>query len=131
MGAYEKTLIVMAAEWGEVIAAILAPCFTVPGVLAAVGRQVEGGQALAFTADDGGEIVGAFVLRVEGDEGVVVAAAGKVDGVDLIHALLPQIESRFIGCRAIRFHTARAGLAKIMAHYGYTGQEIIMRKELQ
>jgi hypothetical protein len=130
MGAPEKILIIAAAEWGEVIAAQLAPCFTVPGALALVADQVQAGIAQVFTVDDGGGIVGAFVLRVEGSEGVIVAAAGHLEGVELLPLLLPQIEARFVGCSAVRVHTARPGLAKVMAGFGYQGQEIVLRKGL-
>lgn len=131
VGAPEKVLIIAPAAWGEMLAAMLAACFTAPGALATVGAQVEDGRALAFTVDYCGEIVAAFVLRVEGAEGVIVAAAGRLDGVDLIPALLPHIEDRFTGCRAIRFHTERPGLARLMAAAGYVGQEVVMRKELK
>lgn len=130
VGAPEQVLTIAPADWGGVLASILAPCFTVPGALAAVGAQVADGRAVAFTADDGGGIVGAFVLRVEECEGVIVAAAGELHGVSLVPLLLPYIEQKFIGCRAIRFHTARPGLARVMQGRGYKGQEIIMRKEI-
>lgn len=125
----EKKLTVAAADWGPVAADLLAGCFTVPGALATVARQVETGAASLFMADDGGEIVAAFVLRVDGDEGVIVAANSN-EGVDMIPVLIPNIEGRFMNCRAVRFHTARPGLAKLMQAAGYAGQEIVMRKEL-
>lgn len=130
MGAPEKVLIVAPAEWGTVAAELLAQCFTVPGALDQVAGQVQEGRAQLFAVDDGGGIIGAFVLRVDGGEGVLVAAAGKLDGADLLPLLLPQIEGRFIGCHAIRIHTARPGLVKLLGALGYSGQEIVMRKNL-
>lgn len=124
----QKKLIVAPAAWGEAAADMLRNCFTVPGALEAVAHQVETGRAQLFTADDGGEIVAAFVLRVDGDEGVIVAANGPLS---LIPALLPAMEQRFIGCRAVRVHTARPGLARVLTkHCGYGGQEIVLRKAI-
>jgi len=129
MGAHEKALTVARADWGPVAADLLADCYGDPVELAKVARQVEEGAASLFTADDGGEIVAAFVLRVDGDEGVIVAANAR-DGVELIPVLLPNMETRFTGCRTVRFHTARPGLAKLMQAFGYAGREIVLRKEL-
>lgn len=130
MGQAQKVLNIGAADWGAVLAGWLALCFDDPAALAGVARQVESGRATAFAADYDGEIVGAFVLRVDGDEGVIVAAAGDLDGVSLVPLLLRHIEGRFNGCRAIRFHTVRPGLARVMAEHGYKGQEVVMRKDL-
>lgn len=130
MGAPQKVLTVAPASWGPALAAILAPSCSVPGDLHSIGAQVESGQAVAFAVDDGGGIVAAFVLRVDGSEGVVVAAAGALGHESLISLLLPGIEARFVGCSAIRFHTERPGLARVMEKFGYVGQEVVMRKEL-
>lgn len=121
----QKALTVAAADWGSPADELLAGCFTNAGALAQVRAQVESGQAQLFMADAGGEIVAAFVLRVDGVEGVIVAAAGPVE---LIPALLPHMEKRFVGCRAFRIHTARAGLARVLLAHGYDGQEIVLRK---
>lgn len=109
---------------------LLAPAIDNERALAGVGRQVVEGAATAFIVEDDGDLVAAFVLRVDDDEGVVVAAGGKGRGYGLIDALLPAIEARFHGCRAIRFHTARPGLARLMLKNGYVGQEVVMCKEL-
>lgn len=130
MGAPEKVLTIAPADWGDALAEILAPCFDRADDLAEVGAQIVQGRALAFTADDGGSIVGAFVLRVDGYEGVIVAAAGHLDGVTLIPLLLPTIEAKFTGCKAIRFHTSKPGMARVMQQFGYRGQEIVLRKDI-
>lgn len=95
--------------------------------------QVEQGGAQLFTVEAGGEICGAFVLRVEqrqeGPEGVILSAAGHVPGVDLIGVLLEQIESKFTDCRTIRFHTANPALARRMAAFGYGVTELVCTKE--
>ncbi|MCK9991398.1 MAG: hypothetical protein RugAbin2_02412 [Rugosibacter sp.] len=125
-----KALSVSPAGWGEALAELLAPAFTSEEALIGVGRQVVEGLASAFIVEDEGELVAAFVLRVDDDEGVVVAASGSGQNVRLIPALLASIEARFYGCSAIRFHTARPGLARVMQEYGYVGQEVVMRKDL-
>lgn len=118
------------ADWGDALAELLAPAFVSREALLGVGLQVVQGVASAFAVEDKGEVIAAFVLRVDGDEGVVVAASGKGGDVRLIPALLPSIEARFVGCTAIRFHTARPGLARVMKSLGYDGQEVVMRKEI-
>lgn len=125
-----QTLTIAPADWGDACAGILRACFAEDRALLEVGRQVVQGRALLFAAETGGEIVGAFVLRVDGDEGVIVAAAGHLDGVSLIPALLSHIESKFTGCRAIRFHTDNPAMARVMSRYGYAGQEVVLRKDL-
>lgn len=133
MGAPEKalTLTIAAAPWSVSVADLLAPCVASDAALIAIGRQVVGGVASAFVArNHDGFAVGAFVLRVDGDQGVIVAAAGDLQGVSLIPALLAHIEARFIGCRSIRFHTGRPGMAHVMGQCGYRGAEVVMQKDL-
>lgn len=102
--------------------------------------QVESGKALLFQVirEQAGTmpaLVGYYVLRVDetadGCEGVLVAAAGDGAGVDLTEAILPVIEKQFIGCRIIRIHTARPGLAKKLHAAGYNMGEMVLRKRLQ
>lgn len=123
-----EKLTVLAAQWSPQAAELLRPCFTVPGALESVGGQVESGAAVLFVAlAETGEIMAAFVLRVDGNEGVIVAAVGPLPSIP---ALLPHIEARFIGCDAVRFHTARPAMVRIMAAAGYEGQEFVMRRKL-
>lgn len=129
MGAREKTLIVSPADWSEVFADLLAPAFTTTDALVAVGAQVVRGEASLFAIDDGGGIVGAFVLRTDGEEGVIVAAAGELDGMSIADAMIGHVEQRFTGVKAIRFHTAVPALARRMTRHGYQFQELVMRKE--
>lgn len=78
--------------------------------------------------------VGAFLLRVDstvkGPQGVIVAAAAELDGVDMVQTCLPAIEARFCGVRSIRFHTAKPAVARKMARMGYGPKELICVKEL-
>lgn len=101
-----------------------------------IRQQVEQGTANLFEmADEAGNICGAFVLRIEqrksGPEGVILSAAGHVQGVDLIGVLLEQIEARFVDCVSIRLHTANPALARRMARYGYAVTELVCTKEKQ
>ena len=81
-----------------------------------------------------GRAVAYYLLRVDhvfdGPEGVIMAAAGGLQGVDLTASVLPAIEKQFVGCVAVRIHTARAGLAKKLAAQGYGAGEIVLRKKL-
>lgn len=100
-----------------------------------IRAQIEGGGAELFYVKTGATIAGAFVLRVDhtaaGSEGVIVSAAGHIDGVDLIEVCLPAIEKMFYGVRAIRFHTARPALARRLAGWGYQASEIVCRREVK
>lgn len=78
--------------------------------------------------------IGACVLRIErregGAEGVIVAASGRLAGVNLTRALLPAIERKFRGVKRIRVHTARRGLVKLLAQAGYTLREFVLHREV-
>lgn len=99
-----------------------------------IRHQVEQGGARLFHIKHAGTIVGAFVIRVDslpgGDEGVIVAAAGNLPGVDLTASCMPAIESMFVNCRTIRYHTAQPALARKMARMGYVPREIVCFKEV-
>lgn len=100
-----------------------------------IRHQVEHGGARLFYIKHEGAICGAFVLRVDqtptGAEGVIVAAAAHVPGVDMIGACMPAIESLFNGVKSIRYHTAIAALARKLTRMGYVPREIICFKEVQ
>jgi len=100
-----------------------------------IRHQVKTGGARLFHIKHAGTIVGAFVVRVDclpgGDEGVIVAAAGNLPGVDLTASCMPAIESLFINCKTIRYHTAQPALARKLARMGYVAREIVSFKEIQ
>lgn len=106
-----------------------------PGVTANTLRdlvETDCGRLYAIMAD--GEMVGAYVLRVQaketGMEGVVVAAGGKLPGHSLIRSVLPAIESyQLSGCDWVRIHTARRGMVRELSRHGYQIREIVMSKE--
>ena len=99
--------------------------------LADLQEQAETGAALFYVKHQGAT-VGAFLLRVDqtasGADGVIVAAAAELRGVDMIASCLPAIEEKFIGCTAVRFHTGNPALARKLARSGYVGAEIVCIK---
>lgn len=102
--------------------------------IADIKRQVLHEGALLFRASHGGALLGYYVLRADklerGFDGVIVAAAGRHPDFDLTASIVPLIEQQFKDCRAIRIHTARAGLIKKLSGMGYQPQEFVMRKSL-
>ena len=101
---------------------------------AEVRYQVEAFGAELWHVMDGGEVIAAYVLRVDsgpdGDEGVIVAAGGKLAGFDLTANVLPHIEAMFKNCKSVRIHTARQGMAKKLVGQGYRLQELVFTKGL-
>lgn len=100
-----------------------------------IRHQVEHQGARLFYVMDDGKRAGAFVLRVDetqsGAEGVIVAGAGSVEGFDLLATCMPAIESLFVNCKTVRFHTARASLARRLHAMGYEPAEIVCMKKLE
>lgn len=95
-----------------------------------IKKQLDHGAKL-FHITHQGEIVGAFVLRIDnGTEGVIVAGTAKLQGVDMLTAVMPEIEKRFVGCKTVRYHTARPALAKRLLKMGYAPREIVCMKTL-
>lgn len=100
-----------------------------------IRHQVENQGARLFFVEHSGKRVGAFVLRVDespsGAEGVIVAGAGKLAGVDMMGTCMPHIETLFKNCVAIRYHTARPALARRLFGLGYEPVEIVCKKRLE
>lgn len=99
-----------------------------------IRHQVEHQGARLFFVEHSGKRVGAFVLRVDetpsGAEGVIVAGAGHLDGVDMMGTCMPHIEALFLNCTAIRYHTARPALARRLLGLGYEPVEIVCKKKI-
>lgn len=95
-----------------------------------IESMVNDGSATLFMARMSGVAVLAYVLSIEGSEGIVQVAAGNLPGVDLTGLLMPEIEKKFVGCASVRIHTARPGLAKKLAKQGYSAKEIVLVKKL-
>lgn len=120
-------------DWSDDAARVLARAVPFAAV-ADLMRQIDEAGARLFEVIAESGRVGFYLLRVDrtanGAEGVIVAAAGGLGGVDLVELILPAIEKQFIGCGVVRIHTARPGLAKKLSRVGYTSGEIVLRKTL-
>jgi hypothetical protein len=128
----EKSLTIEPGEWSAEADHLIG--LTVQHATPAdIRHQVQHGGARLFYIRHEGATCGAFVLRVDetptGAEGVIVAAAAHLPGVDMIGACMPAIESLFIGCKSIRYHTAIPALARKLSRIGYVPREIVCFKE--
>lgn len=128
-----QTLTFNPSTWGEDSARWLSQA-TGADTLNDIAGQVQSGGAFLFHIQHGGAVVGAFVVRVDdtatGPQGVIVAAAARLQGVDMLATCLPAIEGMFKGCKSIRYHTNRPALARRMAAQGYRAAEIVSIKEI-
>lgn len=101
--------------------------------LADLKAQAENGAGLFYVRHEG-VTVGAFLLRVDqtasGPEGVIVAAAAALKGVDMVESCMPTIERKFLGCKFLRYHTGRPALARKLARRGFVPAEIVSIKTL-
>lgn len=131
MAIHPQKVTVTAGSWSQDADSWLSLAVRFP-YLAGLRHQCEQGIAQLFYVWAGGELCGAFVLRIDSDgtidEGVICAAAGELKGIDLMATILPVIEDKFKGCSAIRFHTSFPAVAKKMAWHGYAADEIVSRK---
>lgn len=129
-----QTLTIAPAEWSA-SAAMWLSLAVQHATVADLRAQVDCGAASLFEVESAGRMVGAFVLRVDQcagrHEGVIVAAAGNLRGVDFTAAILPHVESLFSGVAVIRIHTARCGMAAKLAAAGYVPRELVFSKVMQ
>ncbi len=135
MEAHEKILTIAPAAWCDEAAAMLArtlrgvPCFTVDDY----AREIESNaDCHLYRVADGAMTVGYAVLRIErygaGAEGVILAAAGRLEGVNLYGQLLPTFERMFHGVTSYRVDSCRsAGVLELLAA-GYLPTHFVMRK---
>lgn len=128
--AHDKEICIAAGAWGEDVEPWLAQALAT-ATLQDLRSQVQAGAAL-FRVLHKGQTVGAFLLRVDkteqGPQGVIVAAAAELQGVDMIATVMPVIESKFQGVGSIRYHTQKPALVRKMARLGYMAQEVICVK---
>lgn len=135
MALHEQTLTITREGWTDEAHALIGWAFPNlsekdKATMQRIENDVANGAASLFIARMSGVAVLAYVLEVQGREGVVTVAAGNVPGVDLTGIVMPEIEKKFLGCDTVRIHTARAGLAKKLAKQGYQAQEIVLIKKL-
>ena len=130
--AHDKEIRIEAGGWGADVEPWLAQALAT-ATLQDLKAQHQAGASL-FRVLHQGQTVGAFLLRVDtkpqGSEGVIVAAAAHLQGVDMIATVMPVIESMFQGVRSIRYHTQKPELVRKMARMGYAAQEVICVKEI-
>ena len=79
-----------------------------------------------------GILAGFVIVKVEhftaGSEGVIVAAAGRMKGADLVDLVLPALENLLAGVSSYRVTTARAGLKRKLERRGWTQTHSVLRK---
>lgn len=124
----KKALAIICGDWSEWADAQLARAcvHATPGELK---KQWQDGAKLYYVM--AGEMcVGAYLLRRDGSEGVVIAAAGNGGGIDLLETILPVIEAQFSDCASIRIHTSRPGIIKKLTGAGYEAKEMVLAKVL-
>ena len=122
----QKTITIREAAAEQHLIAMLLP--VIESDPTACGTEVIAGGVL-FAVEYDGKDVGAFLLRQDGAEVVIGAAAGKLPGISLLDVILPHIEAT-CGASWVRSHSARRGMAKQLAKHGYGVAEIVYRKGL-
>lgn len=102
------------------------------GVSASLAERLAGAHCFAVHAD--GELLGHYALGVRDYEGgpevIVIAAAGRMRGADLIASLLPTIEQQSQGAQCLTVHTKRRGMVAKLAAYGFRLDGFILHKRL-
>lgn len=89
-----------------------------------------------FNVYQGQDHIAAFVLRIDGHETgremVVVAAGGYLAHGSLYKLITPYVEeqARANHCSALRGHTKRRGVGRLMEKAGWQQSEIVFRKEV-
>lgn len=99
-------------------------------------RQVEAGNIRALLWTVNGRPAGVLLYKIEWTyEGraefvIVAAAAPEYVGQSLCEFLLPGIEEHAarVGCKRVRVHTARAGMAARLRKSGYVAGETVFVK---
>lgn len=123
-------MIINCSEWCDSAEKMLSPAIPNWSV-SELKKEIERRDSALFSVSRIGSEnpLGFYVLRKDGDEGVIVAAGGRA-GFSLVDAVLPIAEKQFIGVKTIRIHTARKGLAKKLKQQGYREQEIVLTKRV-
>lgn len=126
----QKKVIVRAVAWSPLAAEMLASA-TLTATVEDYRRQVEEGAALFEVADEAGQVLGFYVLRIddyaEKTVGVLVAAAG-VPGFSFADSLMPVIENQFLNCAEITQYCSRPGMVRKLAAQGWAPTHVVMRK---
>lgn len=103
------------------------PDFTIDDLAFSVQAEES---ALFHIHSKGGDRVGDFVLRKDGQEMVMVAVGGHLKGGSITRIFTPYVEevARQNGCVSMRAHTRKKGIEKLMLRAGWEPSEVIYRK---
>lgn len=136
MEATQKILTISPSPWCDEAAAFLAstirgaPCFTVEDYRRELAAHPT--TRLFRVSGEAGELVGFVLLRLEqyagGNEGVIVAAAGRLRGAALYGQILPALERLFSGVKTYRVEACRSGAVRELMKAGYAPTHFVMRK---
>lgn len=121
-------IVIRQAEAAPHLIAMLEPVILADESVSDAGAVLAGGTL--YAASHEGRDVLALLLRRDGDELVIVAAAGALPGVNLLDVVLPHIEAAS-GARWVRIHTQRRGMGRQLARHGYKAAEVVYRKEIK
>ncbi|HEV7283951.1 MAG TPA: hypothetical protein VGN75_03765 [Kaistia sp.] len=119
----------VAHELDAAALAHLAPAIE-PELLPWLAGEVRDLRAVLVPCVRDGERVGSVVLRLDGDELVIVAAGGSGGG--LCKEFLPVVEAaaRRSGVSRLRAHTRRPGMRRTLERLGFRETERVYGKEL-
>lgn len=128
-------LAITRVSWSDEAAKVLKsstkwfPLATVEDYRLLLERDPEAALLRVTSAD---KLVGYVILQVdryaECSEGVIVAAAGRLPGADLVELVLPALERSFEGVVSYRLTTARRGLIRKLLRRGWLHTHAVMRK---
>lgn len=133
-----ETLRIEPAAWSGEVARLLARAIPKddPHGLFGLHDDVQAQRAALIGVWAGQRLAGVYACRLDrfacGAELVIVAASGRLPGVSLTASVLPAIEAtaRGLGASAVRVHTRRPGLRRVLARYGYAETEVVLTKGL-
>jgi hypothetical protein len=121
--------------WSVEVEDLLAPAMSHDPLASLDGLRVdvETGQAMLFTLNQGLDLTGAFVLRVDradlGRECVLVAGGARPGHRHTVGVLeFSEAMAAQLNCDFIRLHTARDGLARMLPDLGWHEAERVYRK---
>lgn len=95
--------------------------------MAMIRAEVQQGMAGLYRCEDGGQLDGRVVLRLEGTELVIVLGEGR--GAKKWAGVIEQY-ARHLGATTLRTHIQRKGLKRIYEGIGWQQREIVMGKTL-
>lgn len=92
--------------------------------------DVQSGVCTLIHVEQGGEQIANMVLRKDDAEMVVVALGGHLKKASLSKVLTPYVENiaRQNGCKSMRVHFTKQGIARLAQSAGWKPSEIVYRK---